>query len=122
MDAGNRLSKSMLRVLGDYKPLNQGEKPRSVKLELRRLAPVVEVRRDGGPSGSSVSRLLAKTFSVDRARALSFAVTDRVAIVRPTRHSENRNSPRRSVVKPICRFRFVTHLRGSQVKHAIIAS
>lgn len=36
--------------------------------ELRRLAPVVETRRDGSPSGSSVSSLHAKTFSVDRAR------------------------------------------------------
>jgi putative cardiolipin synthase len=36
--------------------------------ELRRLAPAVEARRNGDPSGSSASSLHAKTFSVDRAR------------------------------------------------------
>ena len=36
--------------------------------ELRRLSPVVETRKNDGPSGSSSSSLHAKTFSVDRAR------------------------------------------------------
>jgi putative cardiolipin synthase len=36
--------------------------------ELRRLSPVVEPRKNDGPSGSSSSSLHAKTFSVDRAR------------------------------------------------------
>jgi cardiolipin synthase C len=47
------------------KPLLEG----GIRLyELRRLSPVVETRKNDGPSGSSSSSLHAKTFSVDRAR------------------------------------------------------
>lgn len=47
------------------KPLLEG----GIRLyELRRLSPVVEARKNDGPSGSSSSSLHAKTFSVDRAR------------------------------------------------------